>query len=105
MQLPVEFSISCSIFDDLLVEIFDSGLAGSIGLNCLVDVGNEGVEVVHVFLGNFIVLSLVVSEPGYNFLLVKIEGEGVVARHVIPVLCALSGTSKGFCLKIDEGKS
>jgi hypothetical protein len=80
VQLPVEFSISCCIFDDLLVEIFDSGLAGSVGLNCFVDIGNEGVEVVLVFLGNVIVLSLVVSEPGNDFLFVEIEGEGVVLQ-------------------------
>jgi len=103
VHLPVEFSIGCCVSNNLLVEIFNSGLASSEGLNCFVDIGNKGVKVVLVFLGNLIVLSLIVSEPGDDFLFVEIEAEGVVL-DVHPFGGALNGEAEGVWV-FSEGES
>ena len=78
MHLPVELGIGGGVSDDLLVEVLDSSLALSVGLDCSVHIRDERVEVLLVLSGDFIVSSLVCLEPGDNFCLIKTEGERVV---------------------------
>ena len=78
MQLPVEFSVSGGVSNNLLVKVLDSCFSCSVGVNSGVDVGDKGVEVVLVLLGDLVVFGLIVSEPRDNFVLVEVKGESMV---------------------------
>ena len=76
--MPVEFSIGSGVSDDLIVKHLDSGLAFSVLVDSSVHISNERVEVILVFLGNGVVLSLIILEPSDNLSFIETEGECVV---------------------------
>ena len=87
MHLPVHFSISGSVSHNHLIDALNSCFASLVILNSNVNIAAEGVEVLLVLGGDFIVFPLVLLEPSDYFLFIEVKGEWVVLERC-PFFCS-----------------
>ena len=78
MHLPVELLICFNIPDKLFVQVLDTVCTGFVFFDSFIDFPNEGHKVLAILLLNLFILGSGLVEPGYDFILIKVEGEGVV---------------------------
>ena len=83
MHVPVEVCISMCACDDLLIDVLDSRFSFSVFLHSDVNISDELVEVLLVFICYKIVLGMHVLEPLHDLSFVEIESEGMVL-HICP---------------------